>query len=261
MFPVISPRRSSASAVERTSLPTGLAGALALHGGIIAALLITWTQSFDVSDQQAPIVPVDLVTIGEKTNIMPTVKQEVTAPPKEEAQPPEPAAPPPPDDMSIEPVPKTPPQVVPKTKPQPEKKEQFNFDKLVNDLSKDTPAKSSVPNAKRAERTQKGIGAMNAMEMDLIDSLKNQMQQCWSPLTGAPHPEQLIVQWELLLNTDGRVAQAQPLTGDGGNSFLRAANGAAQRAIYACQPYTLPADRYGQWRDIVVTFDPREMGQ
>ena len=40
----------------------------------------------------------------------------------------------------------------------------------------------------------------------------------------------------------------------------RAAAEAAMRAIYQCQPYRLPASRYGQWRDIdPLRFDPRDM--
>ena len=35
---------------------------------------------------------------------------------------------------------------------------------------------------------------------------------------------------------------------------------AASRAIYQCQPYRLPADRYNLWRQIKpLRFDPRQM--
>jgi hypothetical protein len=45
-----------------------------------------------------------------------------------------------------------------------------------------------------------------------------------------------------------------------GNSYTRAASEAARRAIYQCQPYRLPADRYNQWREInPLRFDPRQM--
>jgi len=37
---------------------------------------------------------------------------------------------------------------------------------------------------------------------------------------------------------------------------------AARRAIYTCAPYKLPRERYGEWRDITINFDPRmAMGQ
>ncbi|MEI9931780.1 MAG: hypothetical protein WDM89_14895 [Rhizomicrobium sp.] len=44
------------------------------------------------------------------------------------------------------------------------------------------------------------------------------------------------------------------------NSYTRASASAAQRAIYTCQPYKLPSDRYSQWREISpFHFDPRQM--
>jgi len=258
-------------------MPAGLIGAAALHAGIVAAMLFTWTHTLQIDDQSPPVVPVDLVTIGEKTNIQAMVKQQPKAPPKEEeVQPPAPEqaqaapaapkqeeAPPPPDETAAEkvkPTPPPPPVVVPKEKPQPEKKkDKFDIDNIMALLDKRAPAAQSAPNARTGPRTIKGIGAQTAMTMDLVDSLRNQIAQCWSPPVGAPHPEQLIVQFELYLNQDGSVAQPPQLLSGGSDSFARAAAEAARRALYQCQPYRLPPDRYGQWRDIQMTFDPRLM--
>jgi hypothetical protein len=45
-----------------------------------------------------------------------------------------------------------------------------------------------------------------------------------------------------------------------GNAYTRAAAEAARRAIFQCQPYKLPQDRYSQWREInPLRFDPRQM--
>jgi colicin import membrane protein len=33
----------------------------------------------------------------------------------------------------------------------------------------------------------------------------------------------------------------------------------ALRAVRRCQPYTMPAAKYDIWRDVEVTFDPRDM--
>jgi len=42
--------------------------------------------------------------------------------------------------------------------------------------------------------------------------------------------------------------------------YTRAASEAASRAVYQCQPYRLPADRYSLWREInPLRFDPRQM--
>ena len=267
--------------------PTGRAGLIAsavLHAGIIAATLYTFSHStLQFADQAPPVVPVDLVTIGEKTNLMPTVreqpkleKQEIqppqhldalqpVTPPKVEEAEPAPA----PDHVASEPVLKKPvpliqPKVKPQTQPLAEKKKpaEEDFSSLLNKLT----APSAAPkNARIANRTTQGFGAQNAMTMDLVDSLRNQIAQCWSPPIGAPRGEELVVEFDLFLNQDGSVARAPQLTASSqsaaaSDTYTRAAADAAQRAIYECAPYKLPADRYSQWREInPFHFDPRQM--
>jgi len=264
-------RKSSAAGLERGSEPVGLILAVALHVGIIAATFFTWMHRLDIADQSPPIVPVDLVTIGNKTSIAPMVKEKPKAPPKDETvTPPIPdQAPPAPSQLKEEAAPQVQAQVPiekpspapPKAKPKAEeKKDKFDINNIAALLDKRAPAASSSPDAKVGPRDIRGFGAQNAMTMDLVDALRNEIAQCWSPPVGAPHPEQLVVSFELFLNPDGTVAQPPQLTrSSGADPFMRAAQEAARRAIYTCAPYRLPADRYNQWRDIAVTFDPRQM--
>ncbi len=285
MSPSTSRTRISAAPAPRATSSAGLIGAVLLHAGIIAATFFTWSHRLDIPDQAPPVVPVDLVTIGPKTNIAPMVKVRPKAPPKEEVQPPAPepvkvpdaappqeeqAPPPPPEQAKAEPKPaKPPPPVEPKTKPQPEqkpepKKDKFDINNIVALLDKRAPAAAAPPKAKVGSRNVKGFGAQDAMTMDLVDALRNQITQCWSPPVGAPHSDQLIISFELFLNQDGSVAQPPQLADSSagaasGDPFMRAAAEAARRAIYTCAPYKLPADRFGQWRDITLTFDPRQM--
>jgi type IV secretory pathway VirB10-like protein len=269
--------RIANSATERPISPAALVVAVLLHVGIIGATFVSWSHRLDIADQ-TPVVPVDLVTLGEKTNVAPMVKQQPKAPPKEEAQPKAPeqiqqapaatpqeeeAVSPPPDEASSEPALQKPPPIVPKTKPKPDqKKEDFDINSIVALLDKRAPAAASAPNAKVGSRTIKGIGDQNAMTADLRAMLQSMIYKCWSPPVGAPHPEQLIVSYELFLNPDGTVAQPPQLVGNSGSPgdpYARAAIEAARRAIYTCAPYQLPADRYAQWRDVTFRFDPRDM--
>ena len=49
-------------------------------------------------------------------------------------------------------------------------------------------------------------------------------------------------------------------TASAANGYTRAALEAASRAVYQCQPYRLPQDRYNDWREInPLRFDPRQM--
>ena len=171
-------------------------------------------------------MPVDLVTLGAKTNITAMVKQQPKEPPKQQdVQPPAPdtaqaaqaapqedTAPPPPDESAV-PLPAKPiPLVVPKTKPQPDqKKDKFDINNIMALLDKRAPAASSAPDTKTGPRNIKGFGAQNAMTADLRDSLKSQVEQCWSPPVGAPDSKKLIVDFDLFLNQDGSIAQPPQL--------------------------------------------------
>ncbi len=263
----------------------GLVASIVLHAGIIGATLFTITHArLEIADQTPPVVPVDLVTIGEKTNLMPTV----TAPPKvheDQVQPPqldqlqqkavpaiEPKAEPaPPDEASSEPVLKKPPPIpVPQQRPQPQQQAQAKPKKNDTEdlsalLNKLTAPSSAPANARIASRTVKGFGAQNAMTADLSDAISSQIRPCWSPPVGAPKAEELVVDFDLLLNKDGSVARPPQLTASSAaaaasDPYTRAAAEAARRAIYTCQPFKLPADRYSQWSEInPFHFDPRAM--
>ncbi|HVV66425.1 MAG TPA: hypothetical protein VHC42_13230 [Rhizomicrobium sp.] len=268
---------SSAARVERAASPAGLVGALLLHAGIIAAAFVTWSHSLDIADQSPPVIPVDLVTIGQKTNIAPMVREKPPEPAKQETQtapvpepkqvaapaPQEEAPPPAPEKSAPAPQIVKAPPIVPKFRPQQEeKKDKFDINNIMALLDKRAPAARQAPAGKVGNRAVRGIGAQTAMTMDLVDALRNQIAQCWSPPVGAPHPDQLIVSFELFLNPDGSVAQPPQLTGSSatsGDPFMRAAAEAARRAIYTCAPYKLPGDRFAQWRDITLIFDPRQM--
>jgi outer membrane biosynthesis protein TonB len=275
-------RISLASGAGSRSSPVGLIGAVALHLAVIAGALFTWTHRLDIAEESPPVVPVDLVTIAQKTNIAPTI---IRPEPKIEPEhidtppPPELSMQTPPLPQPTEPAPDVKP--APKVKPEPQKKE-MSLDDVLKAATKATPQPAKTPskdkladilkqwaapqqqNGKVAQVAHKGFGQQDANTMDLRDALKNAIEQCWNPPAGAPHPEQLIVQFHLMLNPDGSVSGTPQLTAESnaaasGNPFMRAAADAARRAIYVCSPYKLPPDRYSDWRDSTVNFDPRDL--
>jgi len=250
----------------------GVVGSLLFHGLIFAALLFTFQRNFK-APEETHMVPVDLVTIADQTNVA------AQAPPQPEPQkidvPPPVLEPPPlPDLQEVEPAPEAniPDFDVAKEKPKPvekppeppresKQKQATNFDALLNKL---TAPQKPVKNAKAGPRVIQGIGTGNLMTADLADALRGQIYRCWSPPTGAPNAQDLVVEYDLALNPDGTVGRLQMTMGTAaaaaGNTYTRAAAEAASRAIYQCQPYRLPADRYNQWREInPLRFDPRQM--
>ncbi len=241
----------------------GVVVSVLFHGLIFAATLFTFHQNF-TAPEDTHVVPVDLVTIADKTNVTAQAPPTPAQPEKIDI-PPVPLTPPPePQLQEIEPAPMPPmPQfkIAKEKPPETRKQQQQDFNSLLNKL---TAPDKTVKEAKAAPRVVQGIGAGNMMTADLADALRGQIYRCWSPPTGAPNASDLIVDYDLSLNPDGSVARLQMTPGTAvraaANGYTRAAAEAASRAIYECQSYHLPQDRYGTWREInPLHFDPRQM--
>jgi hypothetical protein len=253
-----------------------VAGSVILHGLIISGALFTFSHRLDIVDESAPVVPVDLVTLSNKTNVRAMVREQPKIAPEVKPQPAPPTpdqtqappqedseAPPPPDQAASEPVVARPPPLpMPKVKPQEAPKDdrkQFDVDNVLALLNKVSPT-ASRSNARTGNRTVQGIGDQTAMTEDLTAMLNSEISRCYSPPVGVPHPENMITDFDVFLNPDGTVARSTQLLALSDDPYAKAAADAARRAIYTCQPYKLPADRYSQWREInPLHFDPRKM--
>ena len=244
----------------------GVVASTLFHGMIFAAALFTFHRNFDTPDD-SHVVPVDLVTIADVTNV---AAQAPPVPEPEQMDAPPPALEPPPEPQmqEVEPAPEAPvpdfkiAKEKPVEKPQPTRKEMAqDFNALLNKL---TAPEKPVKTAKPGSRIIQGVGTGNLMTADLADALTSQIYRCWSPPTGAPDARDLIVDYDLGLNPDGTVGGLQPTPATAaqaaGNGYTRAAAEAARRAIYQCQPYRLPPERYNVWRQVnPLRFDPRQM--
>lgn len=249
----------------------GLALSFLLHVGLVAVTYFTWARMLDIAPESHPI-PVDLITVTEKTNVAAMAPKPPPTLPKIEIPKPTLEPPPLPQFENVEPAPeppmpqfkiapqKTKPAPKPKTaarKPRAKERTGQDFAALLNKLAATpkTPAK-----AKAGPRTIQGVGAANAMTADLADALKSQIYHCWSPPVGAPNANDLVVNFDVVLNRDGSLVRANSDDLQSSNPFTRAAAEAARRAIFECQPYKLPPNRYDQWREInPLRFDPRQM--
>ena len=240
----------------------GVVGSFVFHGMVFAAALFTFHANF-TAPEDTHVVPVDLVTIADKTDVAaqaPTpAPEKMEMPPSQQVQPLEPQL----ESVEPAPIPPIPKYKVEKektededNKPKSKKEQQQDFAALLNKLTApDKPVKA----AKQGPRTIQAAGAGNMMTADLVDALRSQIYRCWSPPTGAPNASDLIVDYALNLNPDGTVGRLQLLTLSG-NTYTRAAAEAASRAIYQCQPYRLPQNRYEDWREISrMRFDPRQL--
>jgi outer membrane biosynthesis protein TonB len=154
----------------------------------------------------------------------------------------------------------------PPKKPAPAKpKRDFNTDRIAALLNKiPDAANEPAPALPSDEEPSKKVrGQSNGTEMTMsvneIDALRARIAQCWSPPPGGLGAEQIVVKLRLKLNEDGTLIGYPSVANSGSSPFFQAAADSAVRAVYQCQPYTLPSDKYALWRDMILNFDPSDM--
>lgn len=94
------------------------------------------------------------------------------------------------------------------------------------------------------------------------DSFRISVNRCWNVDPGSV-AARVTVEVGFNLDRDGRVIgdEVRLISSDGDQTATNTAFEAARRAILRCQSggYQLPADKYDQWQDVVITFDPSGM--
>jgi colicin import membrane protein len=145
------------------------------------------------------------------------------------------------------------------SKPKSEDK-QFNADEISALLDKQKP---SGGGAKRSSQ-QASLGGDKTTGSKLsqseTDALRGQVQRCWNIPAGAADAGNLKVSVKFKLDQAGAlVGPVEIISGGGTDGVQRAAAESARRAVARCSPYTLPAEKYDAWADVIVNFDPSEM--
>ena len=161
----------------------------------------------------------------------------------------------------------------PRSKPE-RKRPEFNADRIAALLDKDDEKKPQSPRKKAdwkktlkrlsGEPTPSRALPLSApMSMSEIDAIRHQIQRCWSFPAGARNAEKLVIRIKVFLNTDGSLSKSPEIVGSHyktGDLFYDSAVESARRAVLKCAPLKhLPVDKYARWREITLTFNPREM--
>jgi len=156
----------------------------------------------------------------------------------------------------------------PPKKPKPPataKKRDFNTDRIAALLNKIPDAANEpnpvLPSDETPSKKVRGQsdGTQMTMSVNEIDALRSRIAQCWSPPPGGLGAGQIVVKLRLKLNEDGTLVGYPTVANSGSSPFFQAAADSAVRAVYQCQPYSLPSDKYALWRDMILNFDPSEM--
>lgn len=94
------------------------------------------------------------------------------------------------------------------------------------------------------------------------DGLRLAVQRCWNVPAGLRDAQELKVTLAADLNADGSVINGsirliEPTNPPDGR--FQQAYEAGRRALIRCSPYQLPREKYAQWRNIEVVFNPEGM--
>jgi len=208
---------------------------------------------------------------------------------------PEPEAPKP-DEVAILPAPEPKPKPQEKQKPKtddtPEKKQTSaqpkpkkkpappdpfaSVLKTLEDLKSAPPDEKQEP--KEKEKTQptfeeqmadaletktrrQDLGA--SLTISEIDLVRQQIARCWNLPAGAKDAHEMIVDLSVLMNPDGTVSSAkiENQAQMAFDPFFRAMAESALRAVLnpACSPLKLPPEKYENWKEMSLQFNPKEM--
>jgi outer membrane biosynthesis protein TonB len=151
--------------------------------------------------------------------------------------------------------------VPPKKPPQPNVPA-FDPNQVMALLDKRAPQRQASMNDTLIPMVSRGAPAAQAaaISQSELDALRARLYQLWNPPAGVRNPEELVVQIRISLNPDGRLASPPMVLTSGTSPLFLASRESAARAILRGQPFDmLKPEHYEQWKEIEITFDPRQM--
>jgi colicin import membrane protein len=143
-------------------------------------------------------------------------------------------------------------------KPQPK----FDATRIAALLDKRDPQRRAATGDTLSSRPSLGVpsGSAASLTQSEIDALRARIQQCWNPPAGLADARDLIVVVRIRFNQDGSLSADPVLTNSGSHPTFQIAAESALRAVRRCAPYSfMPVAKYEVWKDVEVTFDPRDM--
>ncbi len=237
----------------------GLPISFALHGLVAFGGVLLWSGHVEQL-AQTHIIPLELVTVSDITDIQPTRSKDVEPEEKPEEKP----------EITPETIaPETGQPPIPKSEPAPV----FDLDELekaFKDVRKDNPdagtqktLTNEAPNADIAENERQGVGAGTDAIVNAKDYIRSRMKDCWNVDTGAMDYQDLAIKVDLTLNMDGSIANIKVTNNAqiiaSANKSWAVARYNATTALRKCAPYDglLNID-YDVWKELKLHLDPGE---
>jgi len=153
-------------------------------------------------------------------------------------------------------------------KPEPKKKEvvkeqpKFDASKIAALLDKRAPQRQASAGQELSNAPSLGTaqGSAKTLSQSEIDALRARLMSLWNPPVGIKNPEDYIIRVRIQLKRDGTVGAPPMVLTSGHGILFETARDSAVRAVFRGAPYTmLRPETYDLWKDIEVTFDPRDM--
>lgn len=274
----------------------GMIYSLAMHIFLLLLIIVGLPNMYSPDDiEEATAITVDILPIGEITNVKPSnskpvkkdkpkpaaPKKEITSKPlealKEVKEKPSPAVktkdstPAPP---KTEEVKDAPPEEKPKDEPEKvePKEEEDPLDAILKGV-KDTAAQdkeTATAEELAEEASESGGNRSNNFDpnspeaVTIRDAIQSQIYRCWSVPAGAKNAENLIIPLEIDYDKDGNPLKVELAKGAQSkyrsDSFFRAAADSAKRAVRRCAPLQdMPPDTFKIWQYVDMNFNPKDM--
>lgn len=165
-------------------------------------------------------------------------------------------------DEAKKPKPKTEAKAAPPQPPQPKQEQKFDANRIAALLDKRDPQRQAATGDALNMAPSLGTARGNAAQLSQseLDALRARLMQLWNPPVGNENPQELVVRIRIQLTPDGKLAGPPMVLTSGQSVRFQTARDSAIRAVFRGQPYNmLRKETYEQWKDIEVTFDPRDM--
>lgn len=140
----------------------------------------------------------------------------------------------------------------------------FDPTKIAALANRQDPSRTASAGRETAQQSTVGVPTGTAQKLSLSQQsmiqglIRDQVGECWNPPMAGPG-EDLKVRVRFQLGPDGTLTGNPVVTARPSGSYSQAAADSATRAIRRCSPLKLPAQFYDYWKEVEITFDPREM--
>jgi len=154
------------------------------------------------------------------------------------------------------------PTPLPPKRPPMRKQPKFDADKIAALLDKRQPMRTLATGVEANDAPTLGtaLGNAAALSQSELDALRARLMALWNPPVGIQDPQDYVIRIRIRLGRNGRLTAPPVVLTSGRGQLFDTARDSAVRAVYRGQPFDmLKPEHYEVWKDIEVTFDPRDM--